>query len=197
MWEAFMGLRPADKIAAVAAVVAILTLMVGVGALVRGFIELKRQNAARRFETFQAMDKRFDGDFPKLGKLLDEKSLLDEILKEPRLDEQSRLDVESRRDEKLRSLRDYDVETKLNFIAFFEEVAVSVNSNVMEEEVAFYFFSHYAVTCSKTPTFWEGDGMIPKGHPLWSLYDDHTSKLDGMDKQLHSKELDLTKLRFT
>src|SRR5215475_409388 len=144
-----------------------------VWAMLRGITELQRQNAVKRFEIFQAMDKRFDErDFADLRRLLDEKWLLDG------------------------KFSSYDVETKLNFAAFFEELAVSVNSKVMSKEVAFYFFGHYALTCENTLTFWEGKGMIPRDHPLWSLYGDYTSNLHGMDEQLGSKRF-LKKLRFT
>jgi len=148
---------------------AVVALMGLVWAMLRGITELQRQNAVKRFEIFQAMDKRFDErDFADLRRLLDETwllhekiSLLEKILENSLPAEELKsllaeklklLPAEKLKlllAEKLKVLLDekwlldgkfssYDVETKLNFAAFFEELAVSVNSKVMSKEVAFY-----------------------------------------------------------
>jgi hypothetical protein len=159
-----------ETISAVGVGIALLTLGVATGTFIKAIIEYKRQNAVKRFEIFQAMNERFDGEkFVKIRELLDDDSL----------------DLESA-----------DYTEKHNFLGFFEELAISVNSRVMSEEVAFYLFGYYAIRCWRSENFWVGDMMIDKESIYWLLFRDFAKRMEKMEDRLGSGGIDTSKMRF-
>jgi hypothetical protein len=53
-------------------------------------------------------------------------------------------------------LLDIPFEDKDAFIAFFHEVFLLWNSNLMNAEVVYYMFGYYAIKCANSNTFWRG-----------------------------------------
>jgi hypothetical protein len=150
--------------------VAVLTLIVGVGTFIKAILEYNRQNRAKRFEIFQGLNKRFDDpEFLKLREMLDEDS--------PQL-----------------ASTDYTL--KHNFLGFFEEIAVSVKSRILNAEVAFYMFGYYAIRCWKSEQFWLGEKMIERESIYWSLFRNFAKRMLEMEAKLGSGDIDARKLRF-
>ena|ERR1700737_4651808 len=159
-----------ETISAVGAGVALLALIVGVGTLIKAILEYKRQNAVKRFEIFQSMNKRFDEDkFTRLRELLDADS--------PALEASSHTE-------------------KHNLLGFFEEIAISVNSKVMSGEVAFYLFGYYVIRCWRSKNFWKGEKMISKESIYWALFRSFALRMENMEGRLGSGGIDPKKIRF-
>jgi hypothetical protein len=149
-----------EVISAISAAVAILTLVVGVGAFFKAIVEYKRQNAIKRFEIFQAMNRRFDDDqFVRLREFLDDDS---------------------------KELSQTSYTLKHNFLGFFEELAISVNSKVMSENVAFYMFGYYAIRCWESKEFWKGDKLIQKESIYWALFRSFALRMKNLENRLGS-----------
>jgi hypothetical protein len=129
-----------------------------------------RQNSAKRFEIFQGMNRRFDAQ-----KVHEIRTLLDAD------------DIK---------LAAYDHTEKANFVAFFEEVAISVNSKVMNKEVAHSIFGYWAIKCSDSRYFWKDEKMLCKNSPYWSLFRDFVAKMRLMKADLEGGKTKLNKLRF-
>jgi hypothetical protein len=150
--------------------IGVVTATVGVGTFVKAIFEYGRQNRAKRFEIFQGLNKRFDeNEFLQLREMLDEDS--------PAL-----------------ATTGYTV--KHNFLGFFEEIAISVKSDVMNAEVAFYMFGYYAIRCWESKNFWLGDKMIEKESIYWSLFRSFAKRMMEMQAKLGSGGIDTNKLRF-
>jgi hypothetical protein len=131
----------------IATIVAVIVAML---TLVKAVFEYARQNAQRRAEHFVDMRKRFKSE-PKFLKILarldDENARCDDILPQDRRD----------------------------LLGFFEEVALMVNSRLMNLDVAAYMFGCYAVKCWECKAFWKND--LSKNDPNWSLFSDFVKKV--------------------
>jgi hypothetical protein len=150
--------------------VAILTFVVGVGTFIKAIWEYKRQNRTKRFEIFQGLNKRFDEpEFLRVREMLDDDSS---------------------------ALATTDYTVKHNFLGFFEEIAISIKSDIIRAEVAFYMFGYYAIRCWRSENFWKEDKMIDKESPYWSLFRAFAQRMSAMEARLGSGDIDSRKLRF-
>ena len=160
----------ADKISAISAAVATATFVAGVATLIKAILEYRRQNSTKRFEIFQGMNARFDeSKFMEVRELLDDDSP---------------------------NLAAFDYTTKHNFLGFFEEISISVNSRVMNAEVAFYMFGYYAIRCWESDNFWLGDKMLVKNSPYWRLFAHFVEQMKSMESKLVARTIDPRKLKF-
>jgi hypothetical protein len=100
-------------------------------ALVKTLIEYRHQGTQKRAEHFITMRRRFKEN-PAFTELCD---LLEDD--DPKLAE---LPFKSKRD----------------FIGFFEEVAIMLNSGLIRLEVAHYMFGYYVLDCWRSESFWKG-----------------------------------------
>lgn len=71
--------------------------------------------------------------------------------------------------EELRNVNHID---KYYFLGFFEQVAVSVNSNLIKENVAHYFFGYFAIRCWESENFWfiSDSEEIAKDEYYWNTF---------------------------
>jgi hypothetical protein len=159
-----------DWISASSAPLAALTFAVGVATFIKAIFEYNRQNATKRFEIFQGMNKRVDDDnFMKIREYLDND--------DPELEK-------------------FDYTSKHNFLGFFEELAISVNSKVMSNEAAYYMFGYYAIQCYTSENFWKGTKLIQKDSVYWSLFRHFATKMQVMEKRLLAGTIRPEKLKF-
>ncbi|MGZ9074244.1 MAG: hypothetical protein ACXW13_00580 [Burkholderiaceae bacterium] len=49
------------------------------------------------------------------------------------------------------------ISTKIGFLGFYEEVALMLNSKLIQEEVAHYMFGYWAIRCYDSANFWVGE----------------------------------------
>jgi hypothetical protein len=87
-------------------------------------------------------------------------------------------------------LKDIPIGERHDFLGFFEEVALIVNSGFMRKEVAFYMFGYYVIQCSKSNYFWD---KINRDSIYWSLFNDFAEQ---MQNEEDSFEPDRIKYRF-
>jgi hypothetical protein len=127
--------------AGISAIIATLTLFIGVVAFAKSVLEYVKQNSLKRFENFQEMRKRFrDENFQEICYLLeeDDPKLLD-------------LHYKQRRD----------------FLGFYEEIALMHDSRLLKTPIAHYMFGYYAIRCYESVNFWHG---LEKDSLYWSLF---------------------------
>ncbi len=71
-------------------------------------------------------------------------------------------------------LRDVAFAEKRDFLGFFEEVSLMMNSGLIKKEVAHYMFGYYAVNCWDSKNFWLG---VNRDSPYWSLFRDFVQQM--------------------
>jgi len=81
-------------------------------------------------------------------------------------------------------------ELKLQFLGFYEQVALMLNSKLIEPEVAHYMFGYYAVRCIDSVNFWKGED---KNSPYWALFRHFSQRMKDFEKKF---QFDNSKLRF-
>jgi hypothetical protein len=64
-------------------------------------------------------------------------------------------------------LEDVAFAEKRDFLGFFEEVALMMNSGLIKKEVAHYMFGYYAINCWDSKNFW---GDVNRDSPYWSVF---------------------------
>lgn len=121
---------------------------------VTGVLEFARQTHHRRVEQFIEMRRRF--------------------LETPQFQEILRLI--STDDPALRSL---PVQDRRNFGGFLEEVALLVNSRLINREVAHYMFGHYVLLTEKSENFWSG---LDRNGTYWQLFHEFAREMREFEK---------------
>ncbi len=81
-------------------------------------------------------------------------------------------------------------ELKLKFLGFYEQVALMLNSKLIEPAVAHYMFGYYAVRCIDSVHFWKGED---KDSPYWSLFRHFAQHMKEFENKFC---FDNSKLRF-
>ena len=118
--------------------------------LMMTYIEFSRQNASKRAEFFLSMRRR-----------LKENAILK--------------DLSDQVERKVPGLADVPLKDKFEYVGFFEEVALMVNSGIMHPEVAHYMFAYYAISCWESAAFWT-NGMNRES-PFWAMFRDFVDRM--------------------
>jgi hypothetical protein len=152
-------------IAAVGAVVALLTF-------IKAVVEYAAQNRQKRAEYFMDMRHRFKDNqsFSQISGFLEP---FGGAPCNPEL-------------EKVRYVE------KRDFLGFFQELAIQMNSGLIPKEVVHYMFGYYALRCWDCKYFWKG---VEKESPHWKLFKDFVQDMQSLEDrlpQLHTRK----KLRF-
>lgn len=134
-------------------------------ALVKGVYEYIKQGSQKRAEQFIGMQKRFDEN-----KLFREISSLTET-DDPKL-------------------KDLSYKDKLDYLAFFEEIALLVNSNLISKEISHYMFGYFAIKCWKSKNFWTD---LERESIYWVVFKTFVEKMQEIEKHFTYDE---KKLRF-
>jgi hypothetical protein len=122
-----------------------------------------REIDRQRFELFERLHKEFrtTKDFNKIFNAIDSSDNVDRFLK-------------------------VDSQDAHGFAAFFEIVAISVQSNLMSPEIANYFFGNYLLTALKSKTFQSKIGYTdPRFKNYWSLLRTFELKLEEERKNMN------------
>jgi hypothetical protein len=143
--------------------------------LAKGLFEYMRQGAQKEADRFIEMRERFKGN----------QTFSDICLKLEGHDKE---------------LEDTPYADKRDFLGFFQELALLVNSGFMPKEIAHYMFAYYARLCWHSDGFWDG---INKYSPHWALFRDFAKEMDEMEEEFLSaaqkhpqKKLERSKYRF-
>jgi hypothetical protein len=115
---------------------------IALGTLIKSVIEYTKTGAQGRAKQFEDLRVRFRSDeaFREICDLLDSD------------------------DSKLREIASKD---KRDFLGFFEEIALMVNTGLMKKSVAHYMFGFYAVRCWESENFWSD---VNRQSPYWALF---------------------------
>src|ERR1700740_1522175 len=129
-------------------------------ALIKGVIEYRHQGAQKRAESFALMRQRFKDDlsFKEICDLLE--------MDDPRL-----VDIEFK--------------DKRDFLGFFEEIALMVNSKLISPAGAHYMFGDYAIRCFDSSNFWT---TVNRDSPYWSLFNEFARQMKDIEKDFSSKK---------
>lgn len=65
------------------------------------------------------------------------------------------------------ALREVPVQERRNFVGFFEEVALMVNSGILKPKVAHYMFGYYVLLVDGSTHFWEG---LDRSSEYWAVF---------------------------
>jgi hypothetical protein len=141
-------------------VATIVGVMVAVIALVKGYMEYRRNACLARIQHFSDLKREFKED-PTITKITE---LLEND--DPQLAEVSRWE-------------------KWRFLCFFEEINILLRAKLITDVLAYYMFGYYATLCDKNQYFW--NDSFPKKKEYWLLYFDFVARMEPVEA---SKEHD-------
>jgi hypothetical protein len=132
---------------------AVLSAIVGLVLLFKSLREYQKQGAQKRADYFRAMIDKFKTtpDFLEISALLDEKD-------DPKL---AKIHYRVRR----------------SYLNFFEELALMVNSGLVQKELALYMFGYYAIQAHRNKYF--RDEFAFDG-PYWSLFVKFANEMEAL-----------------
>jgi hypothetical protein len=143
----------------------ILGAVVALIALLKGIWEYAKQGAQKRAEHFLTMRERLKNNesFKHICNLLetDDPELLKVAFKEKR-----------------------------DFLGFFEEVAIAMNSGLIKPTVAHYMFGYYALRCWESRHFWS---EVNRQSIYWIVFKDFVEHMEKIEKKFRFKR---RKFRF-
>jgi hypothetical protein len=116
-------------------------------------IEYSRDNRRKRMELYIKLREEFRTK-PSFGKIMEflETYAASEEADKPALGETF--------------LREVDRDTRLEFAAFLDDLAMIMKSGALRARVANYMFGYYAILCWKNDPFWTG---LDRDGPYWAL----------------------------
>jgi len=135
---------------------------------IKGIIEYTKQGSQKRAEHFYIMRKKLKENdvFKNMCALLEK-------------DNEELLDVK--------------FADKRDFLGFFEEIALMMNSKIIRKEVAHYMFGYYAIRCWKYgDDFWksnECDNEFKKRDPYWILFREFAQEMERVEDDMDKKNL--------
>jgi len=127
--------------------------------VIRGVLEYARSNAQKRAELFFALRKRFD-----------ESAGMRRI----------RAALDAADDKLLKSIAKSD---KIDFLTFYEDVALLMNSKLMREPNAHYMFGFYAIEADGSAAFWTS---LNRDLAYWSVFRDFAERMKARGKELET-----------
>jgi hypothetical protein len=134
--------------------------------LIKAVVEYTRQNAQKRAEYYTKLREKFkeNNRFTELFELLRN---------------------EDNDDPKLAELA-YQV--KQDFLGFYEDIALLMNSGLLKKPVAHYMFAYYAIRCWESKHFWE---KMDRASLYWSLFRHFVKEMSAVEKKLTSTPLSI------
>jgi hypothetical protein len=123
---------------------ALIGSVVALATLIKGTLEYVKQGTLKRAELFFQMEERY-AKFLYLFDMLDHQD-----------------------DEKIRKqLESLSFEKKLDFLGFYEQLAMMVESGLIRRKVAHYMYGYYAIACLDSDDFWKEED---RNDPYWCLF---------------------------
>lgn len=82
-------------------------------------------------------------------------------------------------------LQNIPFKEKRDFLGFFEEVALMMNSGLIQKKVAHYMFGYYAIRCWENENFWVD---IKRDSMYWSLFRNFVHEMISIEESQDFKE---------
>ena len=76
-------------------------------------------------------------------------------------------------------LRQLSYRDKQLFLGFYEEIALLVNTGLMNKHAAHYMFSYYAIRCWNSPDFWCG---MDRESRFWRLFRNFVKEMEAIEE---------------
>ena len=92
-------------------------------------------------------------------------------------------------------LADESVAAKMDYVCFFEQVAIMRNSRLISPNVAHYMIGFYAVVCWKSDLFWSG-GKLDRDGLYWRLFRAWALEMLASEKRLTKMKIRRRTFRF-
>ncbi len=83
-------------------------------------------------------------------------------------------------------LRTSPIQDKRNFIGFFEEVALMVNSGLLRKDVAHYMYGHYVILANDSDDFWN---QLDRPSVYWTLFRKFATDMQAEQTTPHRERL--------
>ncbi len=83
-------------------------------------------------------------------------------------------------------LSEIPIQDRRNFVGFFEEVALMVNSKIIDPRVAHYMFGYYVVLVDESDHFWEG---LDKSSIYWQVFRAFADQMRAAQRRSNPEEL--------
>ena len=64
---------------------------------------------------------------------------------------------------------------KWRFLCFFEEVTILLRAKLISDELVYYMFGYYATRCDRSQSFW--NESFPKDESYWLLFFDFVTRM--------------------
>jgi hypothetical protein len=158
-----MNLSAAKDVATIVGVV------IAVIALLKGYIEYRRNACLASIQHFSNLKQEFKED-PTITKIT-------ELLEK---DDPQLADVSSR--------------DKWRFLCFFEEINILLRAKLITDVLAYYMFGYYATLCEKNQYFW--NDSFPKDKAYWLLFFDFVARMKPMeDSKEHDRSAFVANIR--
>jgi hypothetical protein len=149
-----------------------LSAVVGLAALVGVVREYRLQGRQRRANQFLRLRERLKGDerFAEVSEWID-----------------SSFEEGPHADQARRWLRHTPLRVKRDYLGLFEEVAISLNSGLIQPGVAYYMFGYYAARCLQSEEFWSNVNTISRG---WDAFYAFAREAEHREKEQLEQDLE-------
>ena len=82
---------------------------------------------------------------------------------------------------------------KQDFLGFYEDIAIMMNSGLLKKPVAHYMFSFYALRCWESKHFWT---TMNRESEYWSLFQYFVTQMAAFEKNLVGKRTAVERFRI-
>lgn len=135
-------------------VATIVGVIIAVAALLKGYIEYRRNACLGRIQHFANLKQEFkeNATIARITELLE--------TDDPQLAEVSPRD-------------------KWQFLCFFEEITILLRAKLITDVLAYYMFGYYAIRCDRSLHFW--NNSFPKNKEYWLLFFDFVARMEPVE----------------
>lgn len=141
-------------------IIATIAGAIGLITLIKTILEYRLQGRQKRFDLFDTLKNRLrtDQQLNSITELLEENSI------------------------ELRNISKMD---KYYFLGFYEQIAIAVNSGLIKETVAHYFFGYFARHCWQSDNFWylDENTVIAKEEYYWATFKKFVMKMNAIEER--------------
>nr|WP_290224336.1 hypothetical protein [Trichocoleus desertorum] len=136
--------------------------------LVKAVREYARDNAQKRAEQYSELRKQFK-----------ENERFQELLEKLDKDDPS--------------LEGLPYAEKTDFLGFYEDIALAVNSGLLKKEVVHYMFGYYAIRCWKSQNFWSN---LERNSHYWALFKHFALEMIAVEEKFKVEPPQVKSFRF-
>ncbi len=82
------------------------------------------------------------------------------------------------------TLQHISIQDRRNFLGFFEEIALMVNSKMIRIDIAHYMFGYYILLADRSQHLWH---ELDRESPYWTVFNEFVRIIRAMDRDPHIK----------